>query len=184
MVQIRHWLTCDSGVMPQSIRLLLEPFLRPEISITSGISATDIPPFSIVLPMLQLDRCPISLSSRRRPRTRRHVKKRTTTGQWLIHPRRTGSAVVANATRRFLKWRARRAAVFPNGSRLLEDGPRLDMRRRYFHLLYHGNSFHAPFEKIGVIGLLHTGWLGISRGVSVALRQHRVDGLATTSNVI
>jgi hypothetical protein len=110
-------LTWHSGEMLPSIHSRLVLYWLHATSTTSEILATGIPRSSTVLPMRPPDNCPGFRGLRRRPRTRKNEKKRTSTGPHPTPPRRTASDVDAGATRIFVTWRAKKAAVSQNGSR-------------------------------------------------------------------
>jgi hypothetical protein len=91
------WLTYCSGEMHQFIRSLRAFFLVPRTSTTSATLATDTPPYNTVLQMLLHDSSHESPTSKKPRRTRKRERKKTTTGRTQTHPRRTASAVAADA---------------------------------------------------------------------------------------
>lgn len=111
-----------SGVMRPFIRWLPVLFSRQVTSITSEISDTAIPPSNIAQPMHRRGNCRGSRTWKRQRQMRRNALKKTSTGQVRILSRRMEWAVGADVTRTLLMWKASRAAVLQNGSRLLEAG--------------------------------------------------------------
>lgn len=116
--RIRHGLITNkpnSGEMLPSTRSLPVPFCHQQISTTLEISATDIQPSSIALPMLPLDNGIASHTSKSRPKTRRNGARKTNTGTRPILQRRTASGVDVDATLISSTSRANRAAAWLNG---------------------------------------------------------------------
>lgn len=150
----------------------MRPFIRsppvlycPRATSTTSVTlGTDTRPSSTALPTRLLgDNCLGNRTSRRRQRTSASDSRRTTTGSTGTHPRRTVWAAGAAAIPILLMWKARRAAVWPNGSTSPAGGPAL--RRGDFHQPEPGSQPYGTREKREVVYTKHQhrAWLARSR---------------------
>lgn len=84
-------------------------------STTSATSATDTQRSNIALQTPLHDSYPESLTSKKRPWTRRRARKKTTTGHTQTRPRRTVSAVAADVTPTLLMSKGKKVLVLQSG---------------------------------------------------------------------
>lgn len=158
-------LSSRSGVMRPSTRsppVLCCPHVTSTTSATLG---TDTRPSSIALPTRLLGaNCLVNRTSRRRPRTSASDSRRTTTGSTGTRQRRMAWAAGAAATPISSTWKARRAAVWPNGSTWPAGGPAL-RRGESVPVRAPGSQSCGMLEKRDCViqSYQHRAWLAWSR---------------------